>query len=153
MFCSPPARALHGFCNIMDYDTPSRVSSRNGQILPSQPSNSPLPHNYTSSHLCTPTYKKVAGSRTCRHQRKFIKCNGAKAQKADDQDVIRFTPLFGLTIAHEVFIQGKSKGNTSLVTCNAPLLVQERVSRIRFLVCSSKIFLQTTTPGTAPSLS
>ena len=57
LFGFPPARALRNFCNIMDSDTPSRVSSRNGQILPSQPLNSPLPHDYASSHPCE-TYKK-----------------------------------------------------------------------------------------------
>ena len=32
------------FYNMMDSDTNSRVSSRNSQILPSQPSKSPPPH-------------------------------------------------------------------------------------------------------------
>ena len=117
--CASAAR----FCNLMDSDTPSKVSSRKGQILPSQPSNSPLPHDYASSHPCAPTYKKVAGSRTCRHQRKCIKCDGAKGQRADDQDVIQFTPLFGLTIAHDVLFWAKIPRNTSPVTCDAPLPV------------------------------
>ena len=94
---------------MMDYDTPSRVSSRNGRILPSQPPSSPPQHDYASLHLCAPTYKKVAGSRTCWYQRKFLKCNGAKARKADDQDVIQFNPLCGLTITHDVFFEHKSR--------------------------------------------
>ena len=34
---------------MMDSDTHSRVSSRNGQILPSQPLNSPPPHVFEKS--------------------------------------------------------------------------------------------------------
>ena len=37
------------FCNIMDSDTHSWVSSRNGRVLPSQPSKSPPPHVFGTS--------------------------------------------------------------------------------------------------------
>ena len=91
----------------------------------------------SSARLCIITsvrtnVQKVSGSRTFRHQRKFLKCNGAKAQKADYQDVIRFTPLFGLMIYQDVFFRSQMPRNTSPVKCNTPLPVQERVSRIRF---------------------
>ena len=76
--------------------------------------------------------KKVAGSRTCRHQRKFLKCDGAKARKSDDQDVIRFSPLFGLKIAHDLHFRAQIQRNMSPFTCDAPLPIQERVSQIRF---------------------
>ena len=52
LFGSPPARALRVFFNTMNPDTHSRVSSRNDRILPSQPSNSPLPHVFETSETC-----------------------------------------------------------------------------------------------------
>ena len=49
------------FFTMMDFDTPSWVSSRKGEILPSPSLNPPPPHDYASSHVCAPSYQKING--------------------------------------------------------------------------------------------
>ena len=54
---TPSTRAMN---SMMDYDTHSRVSSRNGRILPSQPSNSPPPYMFETSETPRDESIKIA---------------------------------------------------------------------------------------------
>ena len=51
-------RKRYAIFTMMDFDTPSCVSSQKGEILPSPSLNPPPPHDFSSSHAYAPSYQK-----------------------------------------------------------------------------------------------